>query len=203
MYFTLRKMNRRLLIVLLVCSMVIMPVQFVVPPVFGQTQTDWDKKIDEAEQIFYSGQFSKAESILKEGLQSGQLTKEQKTRAYRILGLSYLSRELESQAKDAIKNLLEIVPDYQPNPDQDPPQFIKMVEDVKQQESATANKKTTTQQKPDELHKIVQEEKQKGNNKTWYYVAGGALVAVVAVILLSGSGGGSNPSNLPNPPSLP
>jgi len=201
MYFLFKKINKVLLVSLLTCLITVLPVQYVVQPVFGQSQKDWDKKIDEAEQIFYSGQFSQAESILKEGLQSGELTKEQKSRAYRILGLSYLSRELESQAKDAIKNLIEIVPDYQPNPDQDPPQFIRMVEDVKQQESATGSKKTAEQQ-PDELKKIVQEEQKKGKNKTWYYVAGGVIVVVVAAILLSGNGGGST-DNFPLPPGRP
>lgn len=204
MYFLFRKINKILLISLLACSMIILPVQYVVQPLYAQSQKDWDKKIDEAEQIFYSGQFSKAENILKEGLQSGELTQEQKSRAYRILGLSYLSRELESQAKDAIENLLEIVPDYQPNPDQDPPQFIRMVEDVKQQEAATGKKTNEAQQQqPDELQKIVQEEQKKGINKTWYYVAGGVIVVVVAAILLSGSSGGGGNDNFPTPPGRP
>jgi len=208
--------GRKVIISVLVCSMVIIPVYEVLPSVvsLAQAQTDWEEQLNEAEQIFYSGQFSQAEALLREALQSGELTTDQRTRAYRILGLSYLSRELENQARDAIQSLLDIVPDYAPNPEQDPPQFIRLVEDVRQEQEGAAEQQQqqtqpqtaqSQQQQPEgDLEQIIQEEQQQQQKKRrLLYIVGGAVVGVVVIAAVILLGGGGDDDGFPMPPGRP
>lgn len=188
MFYTVRRISQIVLIGFLICAMTIIPVQELLPVVHAQENLE--ERIDEGEELFYSGQFSKAESILRACLESDQLSSDQKMRVYRLLGLSSISRGFENQAREAIQSLLDIVPDYQPNPDQDPPQFIRMVEDVRQQQDIEPGQPPSEvsaqdqEQPPEELEQLIQEEQQQKSGRTWYYVAGGVLAGVAAAVVI-------------------
>ena len=145
--------------------------------------------MDEAEQKYNTGSFDNAVELLTQVISQQDIPQTEKQRAYRLLGLTYIAKELEEDARSTVKKLLEMVPDYKTDPVQDPPPFIRLVQEVKDEESSQT-------QKPDE-----------GGGIEWYWIAGGAAVAGVAAILIfSGGNGGDetvNPGTFPAPPVRP
>jgi tetratricopeptide (TPR) repeat protein len=96
---------------------------------------DCDVELREAEAKYRSGFFDEAIDLLDRCLNKGGINKEQRMQAYRLKGLAYLAKDYLNQAKESIKNLMELVPDYEPNPEQDPPAFRQMVTEVKEEQT--------------------------------------------------------------------
>ncbi|MEZ4701019.1 MAG: hypothetical protein R2834_11855 [Rhodothermales bacterium] len=51
--------------------------------------------------------------------------------AYRLKGLSYIGKGLESDAREAVQRLLEVSPNFEVDPALDPPAFVQLLEDVR------------------------------------------------------------------------
>ena len=101
----------------------------------ARSQDKCENALKEAENLYITGRFDEAIDLLEGCLPSG-FTQEQKKQAYRLLGKSYLAKDYLDQAKDAIEKLLEIVPTWKPDPIQEPPEFMQLVEEVKQRMEA-------------------------------------------------------------------
>ena len=128
-----------------------------------------------------------------------------------------MSQNLESEAKNAVRKLLELVPDYSPDPSRDKPTFIKLVEEVKQEQLALEAIKEEetprvepiprTEREPEDLSEIIPGEKE-GSAKKWLIIGGvGVVGAVVGFLALSGGGGNGDVvppvDPLGRPPVLP
>lgn len=100
--------------------------------VFPQAQdtTDCGGRLDEAEAEYKAGHWNESIELINECLAKQDLSETEKGRAYRQLGLVYIAIELEKEANDAVKNLLIMVPNYKIDPDRDPPQLKKIIDDV-------------------------------------------------------------------------
>jgi tetratricopeptide (TPR) repeat protein len=159
--------------------------------------------LNDAEKMYNTGRFDEAIESITSCLNKSGITEDEKMRAYRLLGLAYIAKDYLEDAKTAVQKLLDMVPNYQSDPVQDPPPFTKMVEEVKEQ------KQTKVTEPVPRVTQVTEPEEQKGGSKKWYYIGGGVLAAGVLVgILASGSGDGNGngppPAQpLPGPPSIP
>ena len=176
----------------------------------AQAQEKCDTAIPDAEKKYNAGRFDEAISILENCLPGG-FTEKERGKGYRVLALSYVGKDYLEQARMAVKKLLELVPDWEPDPIQDPPQFQRMVEEMKQK------MKTQKQEQPpveeEQLIEIPAEHPQqlptarKGGGKKFLFIGGWVAIAGALVVALvaggSGDGGGSGSNRLPFPPPLP
>lgn len=178
-----------------------------IPAALAQQQ-DCAEQLAQAEQQYDIGRFDAVIEALQRCEQ--EYTGEQRRQAYRLLSLCYLGKELADDAKDSIRKLLELVPNYQPDPIQDPPAFAEMVAAVKAQIEAEQPPVEQEQPPPPLVPPIVVDEeppptpvvvppRRKSNVTKWLLIGGGVVAGgVVAVVLLSGGG-----DTLPGPPDLP
>ena len=84
-----------------------------------------------AEASYQSGDFDATISRLTACLDAGSLSSEDRRQAYRLVGLSYIGKDREADARDAVARLLEVAPNYEPDPALDPPPFVRMVEETR------------------------------------------------------------------------
>lgn len=176
---------------LLVFLLILMPVMDLSPALAAQTQSDCEQEIKKAEMQYTIGRFDEALQILNNCQQKPGLPKDQETRIYRLLGYVYLAKEIEANAKMQIGKLLDLVPNYQPDPVKDTPEYIALVKKVQEE-----------RQKPPVPPPT---EKKKGGSKKWLFIGGGVLLAGGAAILLLGGDGdnGKIEEDLPGPPVPP
>jgi tetratricopeptide (TPR) repeat protein len=161
-----------------------------------RAQENCETALADAQDKYINGRFDEAIDILERCLTKG-FNEEQKKQAYKFLGLSYLAKDYLDQAKNAIKKLLELVPNWEPDPIQDPPPFKKLVEEVKEQ---MAKEKQVAQPEPVQPVEPPPPTK-KGGGKKFIFIGGAsAAAAAVTVLFLLG---GDGPQRLPDPPPLP
>ncbi|WP_263786373.1 hypothetical protein [Salinibacter grassmerensis] len=110
-----------------------------------------------------------------------------RARMYRLLSFVHLGQNDEAAARRAVESLLDLRPDFAPDPSEDRPDFVSLVERAKRQRRARA------------------ESEEDGNRRwvRWALGAAAAALGTAAVLLLGGddSGGGAEP--LPPPQPLP
>jgi tetratricopeptide (TPR) repeat protein len=173
----------------------------------AQAQPSCDTELNDAENKYYAGRFDEAIDLVDRCLAKTGLTDATLLRAYRLKALAYQAKDYLFQAQNAIKRLLELVPTYEPNPEQEPPQYIELVRRVKEE-----LKKAEQAQKPAQPQQSEQPtttpSKKKGGATKWLLIGGGVGVAAIAAVALSGGGGGNGngtvtPQPLPTPPDLP
>jgi len=165
----------------------------------AQAQDDCKTKFTRAETAFNNGRLDETIDLLSDCVYKGKLAPADEQRAIKLLSFSYLAKDYVDQAKNTIRKLLELVPSYEPDPNQDPPDFARMVKEVKTEMTAPG-----PGEPPAETTPAVKKKK----SKTWLFVGGGAVVAGgVAALALGGGGGGGPvtppPTPLPMPPPLP
>lgn len=169
-----------------------------------QAQTACATELAEAEQKFFDAHFDEAIAMAGRCLSEKGLPAALQLQAYRVQAMAYQAKDYVQQAKEAIRKLLQLAPNYQPDPVQDPPRFIELVEQVRVEEQAAA-KKPPAPQSP-HAGEPEASKKKKGGAAKWLLLGGGAGVAViVAAVLTSGRGTETTPprQSLPAPPSLP
>ena len=184
-------------------------------PVFaflGMQDDAW-QKIQRAERLFDEGKIDDSIDILELLLDQPGLTIEQKQKAYELLAANYLAKMYEERADRALRKLLELVPNYRPDPRYYSQAFIDRVETIRKEIAAaqppvqTAEPPEETAQPPKEAGQAVEEEKEPFVGSTLFWVGAGVLVAgAVTVLAVSGGNGAASPAQaqaLPPPPGLP
>jgi len=96
-----------------------------------QVQDKYGKILQEANQNYRTGKFNEAIILIADCLVKPDITDKEKIQAYRLLGLVNIAKDDLSEAKKTIEKLLELDPDYQPDPTKDPPPFINLIEEEK------------------------------------------------------------------------
>lgn len=91
-----------------------------------------DTALDDASEQYRAGYFDEAIELLTDCLERNAFDAEERRRVYRLLGLSYIGKDREQDARAAVRALLEVAPDYQPDPAVDPPPFVQLVEEMNQ-----------------------------------------------------------------------
>ena len=174
--------------VLLIILMVLPPI-----PVLGQSSPD---NLAKAEEFYNRGQFEDSVKLLEDCLGTNPQP-ELKSKVYRLIGLNYVGMDLRDKAHTAIEALLTLVPDYEPDPKKDRPEYVRMVYDIRKEKDPSYVPPAP-----------VAETAKKGHG--WLTkILIGAGAAVAAVLAFGGGGGGGDngggPSggDLPPPPTLP
>ena len=204
LYFNRMVINKCLALVIICAFLFTMHFDFAAASP-AQVREKCDTAIPDAEQKYNTGRFDEAISILENCL-PGDFTEKKRGEAYRVLALAYVGKDYLEQARKAVKKLLELVPDWEPDPIQDPPQFQRMVEEMKQ------TMETQKQEQPpveeEQIIEIPAEPQQlptakKGGSRKFLFIGGGVAVAGALVIALAAGGGGDGGNRLPNPPPIP
>ncbi len=155
---------------------------------------DLHQKINLAQKLYFEGNFDSAIDLIKQCLQQGFAADNEKVRAYKILAQAYLAKGFEQPAQEVVKKLLEIVPEYTPMLEEDPPQFVELVNKIKNAPAAETDKPKSTNNT---------------NHKKTYWLwvgsAGVVLLGATAILVLNGPGSHDTDQNepLPLPPAWP
>lgn len=81
----------------------------------------------DADESYRSGYFDRTIDRLTGCLDADAFSPEERRQAYRLIGLSYIGKDREADARTAVRSLLEVAPDFRPDPAIDPPPFVRMV----------------------------------------------------------------------------
>jgi len=194
---TPKKIVRRVILTSLLTGLVLS-----LPFAAGLAQTqkdDCQTQLFQAENEYRSGGFDKALNLINDCLNKGNPTEADRQRALKLQILIYIAKDYIEQAKAAINKLLDLVPNYEPDPVQDKPEYITIFEQVKQERNKP---------KPSGPVKSPEVKQKKGGGAKWLLIGGGVLVAGVGAAVALGGGGTSSPpvvtpTPLPTPPPLP
>jgi hypothetical protein len=175
-------------------------------PTFAQM--DCNKQLEQAEEQYYQGHFDEAIQLAEACLTNRDLPESLEIRAHKIIAKASISKRHVDRAKDELRKILEIDPQVALDPDLEPPQVIRLFEEVRKEKGLEKPKPPTPRPSPETVQ-TKPEEKEKGwFARNWYLVAGG-VAAGAAVAVLAGGGGGGNggppppPAQLPSPPVFP
>ncbi len=158
------------------------------PASAARAQDACKKELASAEEAYTRGRFDEAIGHLSECLEKRRVSEDERERAYRLMGLSYIGKDVLGEARSSVRKLLELVPNYQPDPALDPPPFVRLIEDVRDEIAASKQAPPPPAQEP----AARQNPPQRRGPGTWLLVGGGALLAGAAAVLLAGSGGGGD-----------
>jgi tetratricopeptide (TPR) repeat protein len=163
---------------------------------FAQTSQgiDLHQKINLAQKLYFEGNFDSAIDLIKQCLQQGFAADNEKVRAYKILAQAYLAKGFEQPAQEVVKKLLEIVPEYTPVLEEDPPQFVELVKKTKNTSAAKTEKP-----------KSANNTNHKKTYWLWVGSAGVVILGATAILVLNGpeSHNSDQDKPLPLPPAWP
>ncbi len=131
-------------------------------------QTEYEK----ARELYLSAEFERAIGLLETCLDAATLRDTTKARMYRMLAFSYLGSGDEASARLAVENLLDNDPEYEPDPVQDRPDFVRLIQNVREERDQLAASE--------------------GNGRGWVKWVVGAATVVTLGVLAAVLGGGGN-----------
>lgn len=87
--------------------------------------------LSRADASYQSGDFDATIERLTVCLDGTAFSAEERRQAYRLVGLSYIGKDREADARDAVARLLEVAPNYEADPALDPPPFVRLVAEMR------------------------------------------------------------------------
>ncbi len=168
----------------------------------------------EANQLYSRGAFDPTIALLDQCIALPDVTDSERRTAYRLKGLCFIGKGLEVDARESVRRLLTLVPDYEPDVAMDPPNFVAMIQEVRAEintelaPSAEPQPQTpaVAQAPPPQPTSppVVTPQRRKKSNAGKFVLAGVGAGAVggLAFLLLKG-GGDSGGDAIANPPALP
>ena len=91
------------------------------------------EELSEANALYTNGRFDESIERIDVCLAKENISVAERRTAYRLKGLCFIGKGAEVDAKGAVQYLLELFPNYQPDPVQDPPDFVMMVNEMKEE----------------------------------------------------------------------
>ncbi len=175
----------------------------------------------EANQLYTRGAFDETIVLLDQCIALPSVTEQQRRTAYRLKGLCFIGKGLEVDARESVRRLLTLVPDYEPDPAMDPPSFVTLIQEVRQelnqelttpdppsqaiandQEPANERETQTEQPQPATQPVVRRTSSRRGVGRYVLIGVGAGAVGGLAYLLLnSGDSGGGEP--IADPPALP
>lgn len=163
------------------------------------------KELADAEEKFQRGRLNETIALATGCLEKRDLALAESERAYKLLGKAYYAKGLLNNAKENLRKLLELIPDWRPDPEIDNPSFRKLAEEVikeVEQEKLAQQQPIRQEQPPDSQHVVQPPPTKKGGGKKWLWLGGGsAVVAGTAAFLIFK--GDEQAQRLPDPPAIP
>jgi hypothetical protein len=170
-----KKMKYKSTSVLNIILPIFLIITFIVPDkLLKAQQTECSKILDKAQNLYLEGKFDESVNLIQSCTASKQLTKAEKRQVYKIMSQIELARGDQDKAKENIRLLLQIDPDFQPTIEQETPTYVQLVESVRQEIITEKNNVV-----------VKQESRTRSISKWWYYSAG-VVVVGTAYILFNG-----------------
>lgn len=91
------------------------------------------RELSSADQAYTFGRFDEAITLLNQCLKKRNLVRIEQQQSRRLLALSYIGKADPGSARVAVRALVTEDPDYQPDPEQDPPPFVQMIEEIQRE----------------------------------------------------------------------
>lgn len=149
----------------------------------------------EAKKKYEDNQFNEAITLLTTCLKKGNLVIAD-SGAIKLLAKAYHAKNLRDSAKESLKFLLELVPNWEPDPVVDQPSFRQLAEEARREVA----QERQTQQLPS--LKKPEQKPSRGGSKKWPWIVGGA-VATGTIVYFLVIKDGDKEERLPDPPALP
>jgi tetratricopeptide (TPR) repeat protein len=169
----------------------------------AQASEECRQAVAEAEVQYVEGRFDEVISTLSKCTDRDDILVVDAVAAYRLIALAYIRIGDVEEARISITELLNRQPEYEPDPVEDIPSYVALVNLVKR---ALLLDAASPEVAEESLPADVPEERPRSwfRSHAGWLVGGGSAVAVgIVAILLTGGGGESGPSALPGPPALP
>ena len=172
----------------------------------AQAQNQSARELTEAEAKLQAGRLNEAIAQARSCLEKSALDTAAHTRAYKLLGKAYYAKGLLDAAKENLRKLLGLIPEWRPDPEKDSPSFQIMVEEVIQEmktekQAQQPGPAAQDVKKPDDKPATVPSPRKSGGRKWLLIGGGGAVAAGAAAFLIFRSE--EKVSRLPDPPALP
>ncbi|MCG3154316.1 MAG: hypothetical protein DKINENOH_00910 [bacterium] len=170
-----------------------------------RAQTPCASELAAAEREFHEANFDEALAQADRCLKQSGLPVAAQLRAYRVQAMVYQARDDAQQARETVRAMLRLASDYQPDPEQDYPGFVDLVEQVRAEEQRTTP--VALPSPPAAPDSATASQKKRRGMAKWFLLGGGAGVAALTVAILAGgntkNGAAPTPQSLPTPPPLP
>lgn len=154
----------------------------------GEQPSNCSEQLEEAEEMYYDGEFDKAIQMVNQCLAQSSLPKEEQVRSYTILARTYLAKEDTLLTKENIRIILKLAPDYQPTIEQETPRYVNLVAEVRKEQTQS----------------VVAESDSGIPSWLWIGAGSAAAVAIIAIVASGGSDeNGNQDTSLPEPPDFP
>lgn len=163
------------------------------PLATAQPTNTCDEEIGAAETSYVEGRFDNAIRLLLLCLDREDIETAQAIEGYRLLALALIRKDELPDARAAIVQLLDVYPDYEPDPVTDPPSYTALVDIVKQQVAPT----TAQVEEPSATPSWFRQ------NMKWILPGSAVVVGGFLAAVLAGGGGGGGSNTLPPPPGPP
>lgn len=172
----------------ILCFFVLILVFVPIPQSFlisaANAQDNCKTALEEAQEAYDANHYDVVVRLLNACLPNG-IAERTRMRAYKLLAVAYTFENQPDKAKTAIREFLSLNPGYEPDTSQDPPLFVKLLREVKQEIIERGLTKRPSKKK-----------------WLWIGVGGGGLVAgVITAVIINREEG--RPPRLPDPPALP
>jgi len=166
----------------------------------GQAPDQCEKELTEAEEKYQRGLLDEAIALVNACLEKSALDISESERAFKLLGKAYHAKGLLDSARESLRKLLKLIPNWRPDPDLDTPSFQKLAEEVIKEFQAQRPREPELEPQEDKLADQVSPAK-KSSGKKWLWIGSGGAVAAgtVAYLILRGD----KAPRLPDPPDLP
>ena len=125
-------LHLRIFLCFVIPVFVLVPIPLKYSSIIAQTEEGCNEQLTKADEAYKIGNWPEAIDLINRCLLAPEIDEVEQGRAYRLLGLVYIAMELEKEANDAVKNLLIMVPNYEIDPDIDPPQLKRIMDDISQ-----------------------------------------------------------------------
>jgi len=149
----------------------------------------------QADKKYSDGEFDKAIDLLNACLNKGSVTAADSA-AIILLSKAYFAKNRNDLAEEKLKQLLKLVPNWRPNPINNPPDFQQFAEEAMKE----IEKERLAQQV--QRPKTPEPKPPRGGSKKWLLIGGGAIATGTIVYFLVIKDGGKE-ERLPDPPALP
>lgn len=177
------------------CLLIVLGILLYLAAVPGRSyaQGSCEQALVRANGYYYDARFDDGIALLKHCLDQGAFSQEEQLQVYILLSMTCFANRQEADARQAIQILLELNPDYEPDPIRVQPSYRALVEAVRRASSdvfrAESSSSVLTFSLANTRTNVPRN--RRGLSK-WIYFGGGAILTTAAVLLIS-SASGSNP----------
>lgn len=167
-------------------------------PERAHAQAACEQAVATATGYYNDARFEEAIALLKGCLEQGAFSEAEQLNVYTLLSMLCFANRDEADARQAIRVVLSLKPDFQTDPIQNQPSYRALVEDVRSRMQPAQPVVALP-----ELTSVNGRSGRRGVKK-WLYVGGGAVLTGAAFLVIgslgqSNQGGGNNPPP-PHPP---